>query len=117
MRTAKAISILLVAASLAAAQALTSSDGDGVPDIWKANGYLDVTLYGQTARIDLAALGVRKGTKAVIVWVDWMAAPDHMGCLYLILQRSGPEPPNLPAGVPDTPNLLTPYLKPRFSVA
>ena len=77
MRTAKAISILLVAASLAAAQALNSSDGDGVPDIWKTNGYLDVTLNGQMARIDLATLGVRKGTKAVIVWVDWMAAPDH----------------------------------------
>jgi hypothetical protein len=77
MHTAIAISILLVTASLGGAQAVTSSDGDGVPDIWKTNGYFDVTLDGQTARIDLKKLGVRKGTKAVIVWVDWMAAPDH----------------------------------------
>ena len=75
MRTV--IGILLVAAGLAGAQVLTSSDGDGVPDIWKTNGYADVTLNGQTARIDLAGQGVRKGTRAVIVWVDWMAAPDH----------------------------------------
>ena len=75
MRTAKAIGIVLVAAGLASAQVVTSSDGDGVPDIWKTNGFVAVTLNGQTARIDLAGQGVRKGTKAVIVWVDWMAAP------------------------------------------
>lgn len=77
MHAVVAISIVLVTASLAGAQAVTSSDGDGVPDIWKINGYVDVALNSQTARIDLKRLGVRKGTKAVIVWVDWMAAPDH----------------------------------------
>jgi hypothetical protein len=48
-----------------------------VPDLWKTDGFVDVALNGQTARIDLAAHGVRKGIRAVIVWVDWMAATDH----------------------------------------
>ena len=101
MRTAKAISILLVSASLAAAQGLNSSDGDGVPDIWKTNGYLDVTLNGQMARINLATLGVRKGTKAMIVWVDWMAAPDHT---HKPVPSSDKQP--VPAGAVGTPHAI-----------
>jgi len=66
---------LALAAAPALAEDLTSSDGDGVPDKWKKSG-VDVTFSdGQTVHINLT--GARPGRKAVIVWVDWMAAADH----------------------------------------
>jgi len=77
MNPAKAFLFVLLVAHLSFSQDLISSDGDGVPDKWKTDGFVDVTLGGRTARIDLKALHVSKGRKTVIVWVDWMADSTH----------------------------------------
>lgn len=68
---------IICATAFAQSQQLQSSDGDGIPDIWKTEG-VDLTFAdGHKEHLDLASLGVKPGRKAVIVWVDWMAAPDH----------------------------------------
>src|ERR1019366_37812 len=56
---------------------LAQSDGDGIPDDWKVNGVTVTWPDSHTKHIDLAGLGVQRGRKAVIVWVDWMEGAGH----------------------------------------
>ncbi len=77
METLKSAGILLLTTSCLFSQQLKSSDGDGIPDQWKANGVVLAFADGHTKSLDLTALGIRPGRKAVVVIVDWMAATDH----------------------------------------
>ena len=70
------LAALALALALAAA-CLAQSDGDGIPDDWKVNGVTVTWPDSHTKHIDLAGLGVQRGRKAVIVWVDWMEGAGH----------------------------------------
>src|ERR1035438_9426521 len=78
---------------------LSQSDNDGIPDDWKTNGVTFTWPDGHTKHVNLASLGVRRGRKAVIVWVDWMAGNGHThrptpsGDLQ-------PSPPSSPRSIP-----------------
>jgi hypothetical protein len=59
--------------------AAADSDNDGVPDEWKKNGFVDITLpSGQRQRLNLKQDGpLTAGRKDVFVWVAWMQDSKH----------------------------------------
>jgi hypothetical protein len=61
------------------ARGAQSSDGDGVPDVWKKSGSTTITLGDGTAqRLDLTKDGpLSVGQKDVFVWVAWMETRTH----------------------------------------
>jgi hypothetical protein len=64
--------LLLAASALAADQ-----DHDGIPDDWETNGVTVTLPDGHTRFLDLRSMGASPNHKDIIVWVNWMEAPDH----------------------------------------
>jgi hypothetical protein len=62
---------------LGGAMLAADRDHDGIPDDWETNGVTVTLPGGRTRYLDLPHMGASPDHKDIIVWINWMRAPDH----------------------------------------
>src|SRR3974390_2121930 len=77
MKSIRVLAAIVMCIKLLSAADLTSSSGDGIPDVWKTGGVAVTYPDGTTARVDLKSMGAAVGQKDVFVFIAWMDANDH----------------------------------------